>query len=87
VAAMTEDENAAVVVRSVIKLAKSLGLAVVAEGVESEDAFAWLSSLGCDQMQGYYLGREMTPEELLDWLRQSPWDPGLQQDRDRLQPA
>jgi diguanylate cyclase (GGDEF)-like protein/PAS domain S-box-containing protein len=87
VVAMTEDENAAVVVRSVIKLAKSLGLAVVAEGVESEDAFAWLSSLGCDQMQGYYLGREMTPDELLGWLRQSPWDPSLQQDRDRLQPA
>jgi EAL domain-containing protein (putative c-di-GMP-specific phosphodiesterase class I) len=56
VAAMTEDDNAAVVVRSVIKLANSLGLTVVAEGVESEDAFVSLRALGCDQMQGYYLG-------------------------------
>ncbi|MGH6918226.1 MAG: EAL domain-containing protein, partial [Geminicoccaceae bacterium] len=87
VAAMTEDDNAAVVVRSVIKLAKSLGLTVVAEGVESEDAFASLRSLGCDQMQGFYLGQAMTSEELLAWLKESPGDPALQQGRDRMQPA
>jgi diguanylate cyclase (GGDEF)-like protein/PAS domain S-box-containing protein len=87
VAAMTEDDNAAVVVRSVIKLAKSLGLTVVAEGVESEDAFAWLRSLGCDQMQGFYLGQAMASEALLAWLKESPWDPDLQQRDDRMQPA
>ena len=87
VATMTEDDNAAVVVRSVIKLAKSLGLTVVAEGVESEDAFAWLSSLGCDQMQGFYLGQAMTSEALLAWLKESPWGPDLQQSRDRMQSA
>jgi diguanylate cyclase (GGDEF)-like protein/PAS domain S-box-containing protein len=87
VAAMTEDNNAAVVVRSVIKLAKSLGLTVVAEGVESEDAFAWLRSLGCDQMQGFHLGQAMTSEALLAWLKESPWDPDLQQSRDRMQSA
>jgi diguanylate cyclase (GGDEF)-like protein/PAS domain S-box-containing protein len=87
VAAMTEDDNAAVVVRSVIKLAKSLGLTVVAEGVESEDAFDWLRSLGCDQMQGFYLGQAMTSDELLAWLKQTPPDPGLRQSRDRMQPA
>ena len=87
VATMTEDDNAAVVVRSVIKLAKSLGLTVVAEGVESEDAFAWLSSLGCDQMQGFHLGPAMTSEALLAWLKESPLDPDLQQSRDRMQSA
>jgi diguanylate cyclase len=87
VAAMTEDDNAAVVVRSVIKLAKSLGLTVVAEGVESEDAFACLSSLGCDQMQGFHLGPAMTSEALLAWLKESPLDPDLQQSRDRMQSA
>jgi EAL domain-containing protein (putative c-di-GMP-specific phosphodiesterase class I) len=87
VAAMTEDDNAAVVVRSVIKLAKSLGLTVVAEGVESQDAFDWLRSLGCDQMQGFYLGQAMTSDELLAWLKQTPSDPGLRQSRDRMQPA
>jgi diguanylate cyclase (GGDEF)-like protein/PAS domain S-box-containing protein len=87
VAAMTEDDNAAVVVRSVIKLAKSLGLTVVAEGVEGEDAFAWLRSLGCDQMQGFYVGPAMSSEALLAWLKESPWDPDLQPSRDRMQPA
>jgi EAL domain-containing protein (putative c-di-GMP-specific phosphodiesterase class I) len=87
VAAMTDDDNAAVVVRSVIKLANSLGLTVVAEGVESEDAFVWLRALGCDQMQGYYLGQGMTSEDLLAWLRQSPWAATSEQDRDRMQPA
>jgi diguanylate cyclase (GGDEF)-like protein/PAS domain S-box-containing protein len=87
VAAMIEDDNAAVVVRSVIKLAKSLGLTVVAEGVESEEAFASLRSLGCDQMQGFYLGEAMTSEALLSWLKESPLDPDLQQDPDRMQPA
>ena len=76
VAAMTEDDNAAVVVRSVIKLAKSLGLTVIAEGVESEDAFASLRSLGCDQMQGFYLGQAMTPRSCWPGSKE-PLGPGL----------
>jgi EAL domain-containing protein (putative c-di-GMP-specific phosphodiesterase class I) len=84
---MTRDENAAVVVRSIVKLAKSLGFTVVAEGVESEDAFSWLRTLGCDQVQGHYLGRAMSGDELLTWLKESPWSQDLQQDFDRMQPA
>jgi EAL domain-containing protein (putative c-di-GMP-specific phosphodiesterase class I) len=87
VVAMTRDENVAVVVRSIVKLAKSLGFTVVAEGVESEDAFSWLRTLGCDQVQGYYLGRAMSGDELLTWLKESPWSQDLQQDFDRMQPA
>jgi diguanylate cyclase (GGDEF)-like protein/PAS domain S-box-containing protein len=87
VAAMTDDDNAAVVVRSVIKLAKSLGLTVVAEGVESEEGFAALRSLGCDQLQGFYVGEPMPPGELLAWLKESPWNASPQQARDRVQPA
>jgi diguanylate cyclase (GGDEF)-like protein/PAS domain S-box-containing protein len=87
VVAMTRDENAAVIVRSIVKLAKSLGFTVVAEGVESEDAFSWLRAVGCDQVQGYYLGRAMSGDELLTWLKESPWSQSLQQDLDRMQPA
>ncbi|MGH6913439.1 MAG: EAL domain-containing protein, partial [Geminicoccales bacterium] len=67
-------------------LAKSLGLEVVAEGVEGEDAFTRLRSLGCDQMQGFYFGEAMSGEELLTWLKESPWGQGAQQDP-RLAPA
>ena len=59
--AMTTDQSAAVVVRSIVKLAHNLGLSVVAEGVESQAAFDALRELGCDVVQGYLLGRPMGP--------------------------
>jgi diguanylate cyclase (GGDEF)-like protein len=57
VRAMTTDKDAAVMVRTIISMAKSLGLIVVAEGVESEDQARALAGLGCDMAQGYYFGR------------------------------
>ena len=73
VVAMTRDDNAAVIVRSVVKLAKGLGLSVVAEGVESEEAFARLRSLGCDHVQGFLFGPSMGAERFREWLSTSPW--------------
>jgi diguanylate cyclase (GGDEF)-like protein len=57
VRAMTNDAEAAVMVRTIISMAKSLGLVVVAEGVETEDQARALAGLGCDMAQGYYFGR------------------------------
>ena len=71
VLAMIRDDNAAVIVRSVVKLAKGLGLSVVAEGVESEAAFTALRALGCDQVQGYWFAPAMNGDQLLSWLRTS----------------
>jgi EAL domain-containing protein (putative c-di-GMP-specific phosphodiesterase class I) len=62
----------ALIVRSVIALAKSLHLRVVAEGVESEPVWRRLSDLGCDVAQGHYLSRPLPPDELIAWARQ--WD-------------
>jgi EAL domain-containing protein (putative c-di-GMP-specific phosphodiesterase class I) len=62
----------ALIVRSVIALAKSLHLRVVAEGVESEPVWRRLSDLGCDMAQGHYLTRPVPPDELIAWVRQ--WD-------------
>jgi diguanylate cyclase (GGDEF)-like protein/PAS domain S-box-containing protein len=76
VMAMTRDDNAAVIVRAVVKLAKGLSLEVVAEGVESEDTFERLRALGCDQMQGYWFGSAMTGDQLLIWLREGRWQGG-----------
>jgi EAL domain-containing protein (putative c-di-GMP-specific phosphodiesterase class I) len=61
---MLDDENDASIVRSVIELAHSLGLRVVAEGVEDEDTHDRLRSYGCDYMQGFYLGRPAVSAEL-----------------------
>jgi len=47
-------------VQTIIALARNLQLSVLAEGVETEEQKAWLQAHGCDQCQGYLLGRPMT---------------------------
>jgi EAL domain-containing protein (putative c-di-GMP-specific phosphodiesterase class I) len=54
---MRNDQNDMMIVRSIVELAHNLGLRVVAEGVEDRDTLLKLRSLGCDIVQGYYLGR------------------------------
>jgi diguanylate cyclase (GGDEF)-like protein len=66
---MDDDENDAVIVRSTIDLGRNLGLRVVAEGVETAEAWAQLVALGCDVAQGYYLSRPVPAAELASWLR------------------
>jgi EAL domain-containing protein (putative c-di-GMP-specific phosphodiesterase class I) len=67
---MDERPNDAQIVRSVIALAKNLGLRVVAEGVERETVWRRLSDLGCDVAQGNYLSPSLPPDELVAWVRQ-----------------
>ena len=47
----------AAIARTVVSLGHSLGLKVVAEGVENAEQRDFLSSIGCDAFQGYYFGR------------------------------
>ncbi len=65
---MEENENDAVIVRSIIDLAHNLGLKVVAEGVETKDAWDTLTILGCDQSQGYFMSRPLPEDTLIQWL-------------------
>jgi predicted signal transduction protein with EAL and GGDEF domain len=62
------DETDRVIVRSTVDLAHSLGLRVVAEGVEDEMTAALLADLGCDEAQGYHLGRPLRGHDLTHWL-------------------
>ena len=57
----------AAIVDSTIKLAHSLGLSVVAEGVETEGALRVLEQLGCDVAQGYYIARPMPADMVAAW--------------------
>ncbi len=66
---MERDDNDAVIVRSTIDLGRNLGLRVVAEGVETDEAWRRLVALGCDVAQGYYLSRPVPAAELASWLR------------------
>jgi EAL domain-containing protein (putative c-di-GMP-specific phosphodiesterase class I) len=56
------------IVRAVIELAHSLGITVAAEGVESAEVASLLVDLGCDELQGYHIGRPMPPESVERWL-------------------
>jgi len=64
---MVEDENDAIIVRSIIDLAHNLGLKVVAEGVENQHIWHLLEALKCDTVQGYYICPPRRADELLQW--------------------
>lgn len=57
------------VVRSIVELGHSLGLTVVAEGVEEDIARDQLEAMGCDVAQGYLISRPLSEERLEAWLR------------------
>jgi diguanylate cyclase (GGDEF)-like protein/PAS domain S-box-containing protein len=66
---MTRDDDDETIVRSTIDLGRNLGLEVVAEGVETEEIWERVRSLGCTVAQGYYLSRPVPAAELEAWLR------------------
>jgi diguanylate cyclase (GGDEF)-like protein len=68
VADAENDPTSAALVRSTVSLAHSLGLEMVAEGVETPGVLALLREVGCDQAQGYFLGRPMPAARLQEWL-------------------
>jgi EAL domain-containing protein (putative c-di-GMP-specific phosphodiesterase class I) len=70
---MDKDNDDATIVRSTIELGHTLGLSVVAEGVERAEAWEMLQSLGCDAAQGYYMERPLAPENVIGWLKESSW--------------
>lgn len=55
-------------VRSMIKLSQDLGYAVVAEGVETEEASSMLTTMGCDAAQGYLFAKPLPPAEFESWF-------------------
>jgi EAL domain-containing protein (putative c-di-GMP-specific phosphodiesterase class I) len=57
-----------VIVGALAGLAHSLGLTVVAEGVEDLEIWGWLRTVGIDQVQGYGIARPMPANRVLDWL-------------------
>jgi diguanylate cyclase (GGDEF)-like protein/PAS domain S-box-containing protein len=63
------DHDDSTIVQSIIHLAHGLGKRVVAEGVETQEAWQWLVEAGCDAVQGYLLGIPMPAEKLNEWVR------------------
>jgi len=68
VAGLPSDEDDIAIVRAIIVLAKSMGMRVLAEGIEHADQAWFLRDSGCQLGQGYWFARPM-PAEQIDWLR------------------
>jgi diguanylate cyclase (GGDEF)-like protein/PAS domain S-box-containing protein len=67
---MVTNWDGAAIVRSTVDLGHSLGLQVVAEGVEDEKTAVLLREYGCDLAQGFHISRPAPPGTLSPWLRQ-----------------
>lgn len=64
------DGDSAAIVRTIVAMARSLDLQVVAEGVEDDAQFQFLRELSCDQIQGYYFAKPMPAQEFEAYCRQ-----------------
>ena len=72
IAEITQDNNNLAIVRGTIALAHSLGLKVVAEGVETAGQLALLAGADCDEFQGYHFSRPLPSDELTAFLTGHP---------------
>jgi diguanylate cyclase (GGDEF)-like protein/PAS domain S-box-containing protein len=64
-----ESPQAAVIVRAVLGLGRSLGMSVVAEGVETEEQMRFLAAEACDEVQGFLVGRPQPIERFAEAVR------------------
>jgi len=60
------------IVKTILGLAQSMGIQTIAEGVETAEQLRVLRGLGCECVQGYYLGRPMPADSLLLLLQGQP---------------
>jgi diguanylate cyclase (GGDEF)-like protein len=70
VMALSHDARDEAIVHATVDLGRRLGMRVVAEGVETPEAWDMLAGLACDEAQGFFLGRPMTATALAGWMRE-----------------
>jgi len=68
---LLEDEDDATIVRAIIQLGKSLGMQVIAEGVETVEQENYIITQGCNEGQGYLYSKPLTARELTLFLKQA----------------
>ncbi|MCP1483122.1 diguanylate cyclase (GGDEF)-like protein [Pseudomonas chlororaphis] len=68
---LLDDDDDATIVRAIIQLGKSLGMQVIAEGVETAEQEAYIISEGCHEGQGYHYSKPLPARELSAYLKQA----------------
>jgi diguanylate cyclase (GGDEF)-like protein/PAS domain S-box-containing protein len=71
IADIVRDRNDEAIVASILSMAESLNLKVVAEGVETEGQLEIIQKMGCEEVQGYYFSRPLPAEGVAELLRKS----------------
>ena len=67
------DARTLTIVKAVIEMARSLGIAVTAEGIETQAQQTWMQHLGCDSAQGYLFARPMTVDDFVKLFIDRAW--------------
>lgn len=71
IADIVRDRNDEAIVASILSMAESLNLKVVAEGVETKGQLELLREMGCEEVQGYYFSKPLPPEEVAELLKKN----------------
>ncbi|QRJ65710.1 EAL domain-containing protein [Azospira restricta] len=78
---ITSNPGDAAIARAVVGMAHSLGLSVIAEGVETEGQLGFLNGIGCEEIQGYYFSRPLPENEFVALLREGRCIPAAQAEK------
>ncbi|OKY25156.1 bifunctional diguanylate cyclase/phosphodiesterase [Thalassotalea sp. PP2-459] len=70
IAEIEHDERSKTIVNAIIVMAKSFGVNIVAEGIETEQQLSLLQNMGCEEAQGFYLAKPMPIEDLTRHIKQ-----------------